>query len=141
MPEKPGDTGVWRCEACGEEIPGERAEPPLHHVHGCEDATGQSLVFSESTDSSQKDRESHRCELCGADPIYLHSITSEPRLPTGMQSRLAICDDCHDAIEDADGDDCAWCGSENASAVTVVGTASGDYTIGYLCLDCQDGVT
>lgn len=33
MTEKPWDFGTWRCEACGEEMPGERAEPPLDHVH------------------------------------------------------------------------------------------------------------
>jgi len=47
MPERPWDWGTWRCEACGEEMPGERAEPPLDHVHNCEDATGESLVFEE----------------------------------------------------------------------------------------------
>ena len=45
--ENPWDFGTWRCEACGEEILGERAEPPLDHVHNCEDATGDSLVFEE----------------------------------------------------------------------------------------------
>jgi len=26
-------------------MPGERGEPPLDHVHNCEEATGESLVF------------------------------------------------------------------------------------------------
>ena len=45
MTPKPWDSGTWRCEECGEEVPGERADPPLHHVHGCEAATGESLTF------------------------------------------------------------------------------------------------
>ena len=49
MTKKPWDLGVWRCEACGEVVQrsGERAEPPLDHVHGCDGATGESLVFDE----------------------------------------------------------------------------------------------
>jgi hypothetical protein len=45
MTGKPWDFGTWSCEECGEEIPGERAEPPLDHVHRCEGATGDSLSF------------------------------------------------------------------------------------------------
>jgi len=47
MTEKPWDFGTWRCEACGEKMLGERAEPPFDHAHSCEDATGDSLVFKE----------------------------------------------------------------------------------------------
>jgi len=47
MTEKPWDFGTWRCEARGEGMLCERAEPLLDHVHGCEDATGESLVFEE----------------------------------------------------------------------------------------------
>lgn len=91
-------------------------------------------------DESGDDDPVETCELCGGEAGYLHSITSERGLATGMQSRLGICSGCHDAIEAAEGDECAWCGASNASTVTVVGTSEGDYTLGRLCQDCQDGV-
>jgi ribosomal protein L37AE/L43A len=45
--KRPWDFGVWECKACGKEMPGERAEPPLDHVHNCDEAHGDSLVFDE----------------------------------------------------------------------------------------------
>lgn len=142
MTEKPWDYGTWRCEACGQKMPGERGEPPLDHVHSCEGATGQSLVFEEDTDDGDQsdDAENETCELCGDDAPFLHSITSEPGLPSKMQSRLSICSGCHDALEPVEGDECAWCGGSNASTVTVVGAVEVPYTLGRLCRDCLDGV-
>lgn len=139
MTESPWDFGTWRCEACGENIPGERGEPPLHHVHECEDANGNSLVFEEqnSDDDQQQSIDENTCDLCGDEAGYLHSITSEPRLPSRMQTRLSICSGCRDALEAVEDDECAWCGAGNASTVTVVGSRDGDYSIGQLCLDCQ----
>lgn len=46
----PRDWGSWVCEACGMETMGERGEPPLDHVHHCDDATGESLKFTAGID-------------------------------------------------------------------------------------------
>lgn len=137
--EKPWDWGTWRCTACGEEMLGERAEPPLDHVHSCEDATGDSLEFiEEEDDSSGQVKQTETCDLCGDDAYVLQSITSEPGLPSGMQSRIGICSGCHDALDAVDSEDCGWCGAGNASPVTVVGSSTGRYTLGWLCLECLD---
>jgi len=100
------------------------------------DDVSLSVTEREPGEEEHQDR-TKNCDLCGDESSHLHTITSEPGLPTAMQSRLGICSGCHDALEAVDGDGCAWCGAGNASTVTVVGTSEGDYTLGNLCLDCQ----
>lgn len=117
----------------------EQAENHLEYADDDQHADVSLSVTEHEHEPDQEERaeQAETCDLCGDDVGYLHSITSEPGLPTGMQSRLGICSGCHDALEAVDGDECAWCGAGNASTVTVVGTSEGDYRLGRLCLDCQ----
>lgn len=48
MTENLGSVGTWRCDVCGDPLPGNLGEPPLDHMFECENATGDSLVFEES---------------------------------------------------------------------------------------------
>jgi len=112
-----------------------------------DDQTGKSwdilqviLDYAEEYDLVQfqeENSEPEPCDLCGDTVDQLHTITSEPDHPADGRSRTSICSGCHDALELADGDECAWCSEPNAPMVTVVETGEEDYTLGRLCLDCQ----
>ena len=40
------ESGIWVCDGCGEEMPGEQIEPPAHHIHECDEASnGSDLTF------------------------------------------------------------------------------------------------
>lgn len=117
----------------------EQLEQHLEYADDDQHADVSLSVTADGPEQEQQQREkTETCDLCGDDAHYLHSVTSEPGLPSGMQSRIGICSGCHDALEAVDGDECAWCGAGNASVMTVVGHSAGDYRLGRLCLDCQE---
>lgn len=85
----------------------------------------------------EENSEPELCDLCEEQADQLYTITSDPGRPSDAQPRARICSGCRDALELAEGDECAWCGAEDASTVTVIEGGEGEYTLGRLCLDCQ----
>lgn len=115
----------------------EKIENHLEYADDDQHADVTLSVTEREPDQEERPDQPGTCELCDDDAGHLHSITSQPRLPTKMQTQLDICPGCHDALEAVEGDACAWCGGGNTSTMFVVGSSEGDYALGQLCLDCQ----
>lgn len=138
----------YSCPICGVPLDLFRGagtyEQIQHHLEYTDDEQHEGVSVSleergsdDGESTAAGDTREKTCDLCGDESSYLHSVTSEPGLPTEMQSRMGLCSACHDALEAATGGSCAWCGADNTTTMTVVGHSDGQYNLGRLCLDCQ----
>jgi len=147
MPERPWDWGTWRCEACGEEMPGERGELPLDHVHNCEDATGESLVFSEQ----QEQEDGLTTDELGAEDFQTVLTEEYDILLVEVESDLyhvpaMRCDSCGTIDETVyaptyEALDAAMAAASSAAGAVNEEEFEDDPEVGMLvCVQCGDGI-